>query len=288
MERPDEERVVPTSKSTLRQSNRENDRPAESRTRLVLLGAFAVEHDGSRLDLPPSAQRVLAFVALHPHPLQRAYVAGSLWPDSSEERAHACLRSALWRLGRDGHRLVTGPPPLLQRGKDVEVDLREAERQARAALDGGSDGDLVTALARGGDLLPDWYDDWVLLERERYRQLRLRALDGLCERLARAGRLTEAFDAGLASVTSDPLRESAHRALVRMHLAEGNVGEAVRQYQLCRRLLNEQLGLEPSPLMDELVAHLERSDLRLAAYRRSRRPEPRPAVPRLSRAVARR
>lgn len=270
---------MPRGSATLRRRHLDgHDRAPDggARLRLALLEGFAVERDGVSLDLPPSAQRVLAFVALHTRPLQRAYVAGSLWADSSEERAHACLRSALWRLGRGGHRLVTGSPPLLRLCDEVAVDLRESELLARAALAGAVDEGLVTALALGGDLLPDWYDDWVLLERERYRQLRLRALDELCERLADAGRFTEAFEAGLASVTSDPLRESAHRALVRMHLAEGNVGEAVRQYQLCRHLLEEQLGLEPSGLMDELVAHLERSDHGLATFRGLPRAEPRP------------
>lgn len=71
--------------------------------------------------------------------------------------------------------------------------------------------------------------------------------------LAAVRRFSEAFDAGMTSIAADPLRESAHRAVVRLHLAEGNVGAAVRQYELCRRLLDQQLGIEPTQLMDELV-----------------------------------
>lgn len=233
---------------------------------LVLLGQFAVMHAAARLELPPSVQRVLVLVALHDRPLRRAYVAGSLWPETSEERAHASLRSALWRLGRTGHVLVEGSSGCLRLGDGVAVDLLEAEALARAALAGTTDDAAAVApLARAGELLPDWYEDWVTLERERHRQLRLRALDALSERLATAGRFTEALDAGLASVAGDPLRESAHRALVRTHLAEGNVADAVRQYELCRRLLREQLGLEPSRLMQELVGGLR--PLRLAVAR---------------------
>ena len=69
-------------------------------------------------------------------------------------------------------------------------------------------------------------------------------------RLTGAGRFAEAFELGLAALAGEPLRESAHRALVRVHLAEGNVGEAVRQYELCRSLLREKLGVEPSEQMD--------------------------------------
>jgi DNA-binding SARP family transcriptional activator len=83
--------------------------------------------------------------------------------------------------------------------------------------------------------------------------LRLRALDTLCERLTRAGRLDAALEVGLAAVAGEPLRESSHRALIRVHLADGNVAEAIRQYRLCRRLLREQLDLEPSDQMAELL-----------------------------------
>jgi DNA-binding SARP family transcriptional activator len=204
--------------------------------------------------LPLSAQRLLAFVALHDRPVQRPYVAGSLWLDSPEQRAYANLRSALWRLHRCGLRLVESFGQRLALDPDVVVDLREAEVLAHRALD-GSTADVfdVEVSIFSSDLLPDWYDEWIVLERERYRQLRLRALDTLCERLTRAGRLDAALEVGLAAVAGEPLRESSHRALIRVHLADGNVAEAIRQYRLCRRLLREQLDLEPSDQMAELL-----------------------------------
>lgn len=224
--------------------------------RLTLLGTFELECAGAPVRLPMSAQRLVAFVALQEHPVLRAYAAGSLWPDTAEERAHANLRSALWRLHRCGHRVIAATGDQLRLGGDVRVDLRESEKLARRAVLGESgdsaDVDLeLSALAV--DLLPDWYEEWTLLERERFRALRLRALDTLCERLILAGRLDDALYAGHAAVAGEPLRESAHRALVRVHLAEGNPGEAIRQYRLFRRLLREHLGLEPSGRMEELM-----------------------------------
>src|SRR5262249_2572307 len=65
---------------------------------LQLLGGFELVLDGGRVTLPVSAQRLLAFLALHRHPLMRVYVAGTLWIDSSERHANACLRTTLWRL----------------------------------------------------------------------------------------------------------------------------------------------------------------------------------------------
>jgi DNA-binding SARP family transcriptional activator len=68
------------------------------------------------------------------------------------------------------------------------------------------------------------------------------------------GRYGEAVDAGLAAVCAEPLRESAHRVLIRTHMAEGNHAEAGRQYELCRRLLRHEVGVEPSPQLRELVS----------------------------------
>lgn len=220
---------------------------------LQLLDGFDVQVDGRSVRLPVGAQRVVAFVALQERPLQRPYVAGSLWLDSPEARAAANLRSALWRVHRLAPPLLDADARTLRMGADVRVDLRDAQRVARAELDsGGSELGIL-----GADLLPDWYEDWVLIERERFRQLRLRALEAACRRLTDEGRLDEALDAGLMAVAAEPLRESAHRTLVRLHLAAGNAVEARRQYQLCRHLLRSQLGLEPSERMRELVRGLD-------------------------------
>jgi DNA-binding SARP family transcriptional activator len=104
-----------------------------------------------------------------------------------------------------------------------------------------------------GELLPDWYDDWVLIEREYFRQLRLRALEVACDRFTGAGRLDDALATGLAVLECEPLRESAHRALIRVHLGQGNVSEAIRQYCFCRSLLRDRLGVDPSDQMFELM-----------------------------------
>src|SRR3989442_12769004 len=145
-----------------------------------------------------SAQRVLAFVALHDRPLQRPYVAGSLWLDSPEQRAYANLRSALWRIHRCGLPLVKAVGQQLSLDRGVVVDVHELEALARRALAETSAALLEPEWALfGGDLLPDWYDDWLVLGRERYRQLRLRALDSPCAPLTDARRFGEALGARL-------------------------------------------------------------------------------------------
>ena len=147
-----------------------------------------------------------------------------------------------------GHRLAPSPA--------LTVDVRESEAWARRVLDPDEElrpGDASAASTRQ-ELLPDWYDDWVALDRERLRQLCAHALEALCTRLVEARRFGEAILVGLAAVAHEPYRESAHRALISAHLAEGNRAEAVRQYAHYRRLLADDLGFAPSELMDELIA----------------------------------
>ncbi|HSL67563.1 MAG TPA: bacterial transcriptional activator domain-containing protein, partial [Actinomycetota bacterium] len=88
------------------------------------------------------------------------------------------------------------------------------------------------------------------------RQLRLHALERLCEQLAAAGRFGVAVEAGLQAIAGDPLRESAHRALIKAHLAEGNVADATRQFRIYRRLARDELGVEPSSQAKDLVRGL--------------------------------
>lgn len=226
--------------------------------RLTLLDAFELRSSGARVDLPMSAQRVLAFLALHEGPILRLYVAGALWLDTSEDRAYANLRSALWRLRRAGCNSVEATSSRLRLAPGVVVDVRQTVALARRVLDDvmeDEDPGLAKVLL-AGDLLPDWYEDWVLIEREWIRQVRLHALETLCERLTVAKRFPEAVEAGLAAVAGEPLRESAHGALIRAHLAEGNRGEAVRQYRVCQQLLRDHLGLEPSRQIESLVRGL--------------------------------
>jgi len=231
---------------------------APRRPRLTLLEAFDLSDGAEPVSLCLPVQRLLAFLALRGRPTRRAYVAFTLWTDSSEDRAFGSLRSALWRLRRDGHRLVEETNGRLRLAPAVRVDVHEAAEAAHRVLDPAREIDDADRdrVFLGGELLPDWYDDWVALERERFRQLRVHALERLCERLTLEHRFTEAVETGLAAVEGEPLRESAHRVLIHAHLAEGNAAEALRQYRIFRGLLRDRLGLEPSGQMDALVRPL--------------------------------
>ena len=231
---------------------------------LTMLGGFDLRSCGQRVELPPSAERVVAYLAIHHGPASRPNVAGTLWLDVPEERAMANLRSALWRLRRQGVPIVEARGARLALHDDVTVDFRQLSVAAHQCLDGNApaDRDQLERLTNSSDLLGDWYEDWVLLEREHFRQLRLQALERLAAELAREGQYGRAVEAALAAVSSEPLRESAHRALISVHLAQGNRGEAIRQYWTYKRLLREELDLEPSVEMSEVVGSIPEGSLR--------------------------
>jgi DNA-binding SARP family transcriptional activator len=107
------------------------------------------------------------------------------------------------------------------------------------------------------DLLPGWYDDWVIFEREGIRQRLLHALETLSRRLA-AGRHAEAVEAAISAVGADPLRESANRVLVEAHFAEGNLVEARRAYDRYRGIVGRELGVEPGPELRRLLQLISR------------------------------
>lgn len=226
--------------------------PLPAKNRLSLLGGFALTSRGKPVTLSANGQRLVAFLALNDRPASRVRVAATLWPDSTETRAGANLRSAVWRLRRLTPWLL-GAGDGLDLSAEVEVDVSEARAVAERLSNPTEADEEAQPAPFLLDLLPDWYEDWVIMERERYRQTRLHALEALGDLLIAGGRYARAVDAGMAAVAGEPLRESAQRILIRAHLAEGNLSEAVRQYRSYGRLLQEELGVEPSPELQRLV-----------------------------------
>jgi DNA-binding SARP family transcriptional activator len=229
--------------------------PSRPEGRLTLLDAFELSCHGSTIEVPAPAQRLLAYLAIEDRPLHRGYLAGALWLNSTEAHASGSLRSALWRIRRSGCKVVEETSHQLRLSAKVAVDVHEAYSWASRVQDsarpiGAAD---VTEASTPAELLRDWYDDWVVLERERFRQVRAHALEVFCGRLAAEGRFAEAIEVGLAAVHNEPLRESAHRAVIGVHLAEGNRAEALRHYAYYRQLVTDGLGIEPSTRMESLV-----------------------------------
>jgi DNA-binding SARP family transcriptional activator len=211
-------------------------------SRLTLLAEFQLRVSGTVVRVPRGS-------------VSRSLVAATLWPDVDGRRANGNLRSALWRLRRvteviqeDYQRLALAPQVSVDVTEMVAltaslISTPEAPHVARLP-------ELVGAHA----ILPGWDEDWLIVERERFRLNRLRALEQSAEWLLTNGWLSEALDAALATLDAEPYRESGHRLVVRIHIDEGNPAEAVRAYEVYRAMVAVELGISPSPLMDQLVA----------------------------------
>lgn len=254
--------------------------PAPARFTVCLLGTFEIFDAGEPVTLPAAAQRLVALLAVERRPKSRYLAASALWPDKPDSRATANLRSTLWRLNNCVDGLVESDGGHLRISRSAAIDIDDL-------LPDDSSGQLLDALAVellddvmtgvlppppylsrstasimanppiNAELLADWDDEWVLAERERIRQQTLRALETAATELSDLGLFPEAIDAGTIAARLAPLRESAHRAIIEVHLAEGNYAEAVRQYETFRATLLDAFGVEPSPVMTSLFEHLK-------------------------------
>jgi len=226
-----------------------------------LLGDFQLTLGRCRVALSSGAQRVLALVALRDRTVKRSVAAGTLWPDVSQDHAFASLRSALCRLNDVDGPVVNASMRDVTLVPQASVDVEDSRAVARHLLDPGYQA-ASDELGQGtigalcSDLLPDWPDDWVQLEAETWRQLRLRALDALAARLITEQRYGDAATAAITAIAAEPLRETSRASLMRVHLAEGNQSEAIREYRRYECLLRTELGLRPTARLDTLLRGL--------------------------------
>ncbi len=231
---------------------------------ISVMGSFSVTVDGKDAGtLSMGSQRLLVFLALREDAVSRIAVAGTMWPEASDRRAGDSLRSALSRLDPSMREAILDASAGLRLAEAVGVDLRHSQALAERLIQHGTvtdDADLTAEAVKSLslELLPDWYDDWVVAEAEDWRQLRLQALEAQARILTEKGRLAGAAGAARAAIRVEPLRESAHACLVRVHLAEGNQSEALRVFDRYREMLFDELGLEPTPLLSQLVTDISR------------------------------
>lgn len=214
-----------------------------------LLAGPYVTVGADRREVPEGSKQLLAFVALRRRRVERRQAAGTLWPFGDDERAAGNLRSALWRLRRGGIDVVAADKWSLALSTGVLVDVHLMEQWATRLIEdrpGVCDLAVSPSVMDALNLLPGFYDDWALMERERIRQRVLHALEALSERLAAAGRFADAIEAAMLATSAEPLRESAQRVLIKAHIAEGNVTEARRSYRTYRDLMQRELGVVPS------------------------------------------
>ena len=234
----------------------EPDAPRTSRVdavRLNLIGAFELFVGGRLISMPLGVQRVIAFVALQGRAVARSFVVGNLWPEASEEHARASLRSALWRLRRLESDVLVADPAQIQLARHVGLDTADVMNAPIGEGTSPHARPLRLPPMFSGELLPGWYDDWVVMARERIRFTQLRTLEEMAERSRADGRLSEAEEAYRAAADLEPFKETVQRGLIQVLLQAGSPGEAIHRYRAYRLLLHDELGVEPSPQMEALL-----------------------------------
>jgi DNA-binding SARP family transcriptional activator len=235
----------------------------ETYASLGLLGGFECYCGGERVCLPRGPQRLLALLAIKGTGISRSAAAEELWPGSRRGRAAANLRSALSRIKNvSSARLIEEFGGQLYLAPGVVVDVRSFTGRARGIIAGpvacgeeSSPEHMIAMLSR--ELLPDWYDDWLMVARERWSELRLHALEALARQLMLTQNWLNALEAALAAAAIEPVRETAHRLIVEIHIAEGNAGCALKHFQRYRRLLQRELDARPSTKMTQLINGLQ-------------------------------
>ncbi len=243
---------------------KEEGKSAAAHVEISLLGAFAIRIEGETVSvLSAGTQRILAYLAIHERSVTRLAMAGTMWPDVTEQHAGGSLRSALSRLDKPTKDSIRIASAGLRLDDEVMVDFRQSKALAHRLLEAGTSpndadlsGEAVAALSM--DLLPDWYDDWVVAEAESWRYSRRNALEAQSGFLCERKRWAEAAQAARAAISIDPLRESPQGRLIRAHLATGNQSEALKAYEQYRHRLLDELGLKPTSLLSDLIGSIQK------------------------------
>jgi len=265
--------------------------------KISLFGGLVIERDHwpTPVRLPRGAETLFAHLVLERHRSHaRDELAGLFWGDMPDDRARNCLNTALWRIrrllepdpGMRGAYILTTPSGDVRFNSDSDhwLDVAVFESALDTLLPVPPEelcdqdvGRLDSAVALyTGDVLTGVFAEWALAERERLRARYVDAHVYLMRVHRTHGELHRALAYGRRVLAVDPLREEAHRELMSVYDELGQPAQAVRQYELCREILLDELGILPKAetqalrarlaVLDESVsaAELSAADLRLA------------------------
>ncbi|MDQ3978179.1 MAG: AAA family ATPase [Actinomycetota bacterium] len=223
--------------------------------RVRTFGGLELSEGQFRIDAPAKAKALVAYMALAPPNATRSRLAGLLWSDLSEEAARANLRLVLTQLRKALPGRVAADRHAVGLNGDVWIDADELEQaQAGPAA--------VLELYRGefleGVQLPGapLLDEWITDRRYRYRAMALAALDTVVGKALTSGDTDTAMAAARRILAVEPWHEGAHRALMRCFAVAGQPSAALAQYETCRHILDQELGVEPDPATRDLLGEI--------------------------------
>jgi len=240
---------------------REDEAGTELVLRVFLFGGFTLTWSDAPLPAIPSrhARSLFAYLLTYRHrPHTRDLLAGTFWPDLPDAQARRRLSQALWQINRVLNPLPSPASYLLTKSNTVQfnvaapywLDVAEFQSVCTGAGDAPASSELETLRSAvqlyQGDFLAGYYDDWAIVERERLREMVLSALSRLLELCKAQGAYEDALSYAQQLTTENPLREEGHREVMRLLHLLGRDHEALQQYELCRHILAEEIGAEPT------------------------------------------
>jgi DNA-binding SARP family transcriptional activator len=234
-----------------------------------LLGSFRLTADQEPVTglERPRLQELLAYLLLRrDRPLPRQQLAFLFWPDSSEKQALTNLRNLWYRLRQTlpyADRCLAADDLTMQWLADApcRLDVAAFENHLAQAQTAVHDNERLHHLEQavvhyGGDLLPGFYSDWLLTERERLAQAHGRSLEQLAALHENRRHYRQAIEWVRALLRHDPLHEAAYTRLIRLHALNGDRAAALHAYHTCATILRRELDVAPGRPARELYERL--------------------------------
>lgn len=224
---------------------------------LTLLGSWQIVRGGANFHVPLRQQRLITALAIY-GARPRSYLRGLLWPDSPEARAKESLRVSVHLISHQIPGLLVNGGPRLSLCEPLTVDLNQL-RDRMEVLIGCRSSDLrpsdLVAL-RNAELLPGWYEDWILFEQSRLCHARLHAFHAIAGEALASCNYDVAVEAAEAALELEPLYESALQVLILALRKQGNNAYALQVFKKYETQLNEDVRIAPSEAIRALVADI--------------------------------
>jgi SARP family transcriptional regulator, regulator of embCAB operon len=225
------------------------------RFKLNLFQRWQLTDGQAEVSIASRQQRVVSALAIY-GARNRSYISGLLWPNSTEPRAMESLRVSLHLLSRQVPGLIVTDGLVLSLTTELKVDVHDFLRQAKYCEQPdayGSHADCLSYLLHA-ELLPGWYEDWVVFEQERIRRVRLCGLLTHAKRWLEREEAEKAIHAAGCALELEPLHETCVRYLMQAELRMGNRAGALRTFRSFQTRLSSDLGLVPSDHLSNFAA----------------------------------
>jgi WD40 repeat protein/DNA-binding SARP family transcriptional activator len=246
-----------------------------------LLGQFSIHIDDVPIYINSRpAQSLLAYLIINAgRHFRREKLAGLFWPDTTEENARNNLRQALWRVRKSLD--INAPQPLFvvdeiniafNASSDYHLDVLELEANLNEDISLPRLIEIVSLYQ--GELLPGFYDDWVVLERERLNSIFEARMGSLIEGLVENQNWTEVIAWSEKWISLGGVPETAYRGLMMAHISQGDISKMAATYRRCEKAMRNELGVAPSEFTQSLFEQLKKEGSFSAISINKEKPQP--------------